>query len=133
VAENTVLKEVLTDEMVEAGARLVRKLDELAIPVTAAFWMLDTEINEWRLFLACPLVQRDGPPAVYEMIYRAIAQLDERTTQVLFMAISVAPDEELIEALRATLRTEADVERIRFRRNVAGGHFIEDALIYRSR
>ena len=38
----------------------------------------------------------------------------------------------VIKALRATVRTGADIERIRYRKNVADGHFIEDALIYRS-
>ena len=133
MAENTVLKEPLTDGMIEAGAQLIRKLDELRVEVTAALWLLDTEINEWRLLLASPLVSREGRVVMYQMIDRAIAQLDEHASAVLFSAISLARENaDLIKRLSATVRTGSDIDRIRFSKNVADGHFIEDALIYRS-
>ena len=133
MAENTVLKEALTEEMIQAGAQLIRKLDEFGVPVATALWLLDTEINEWRLLLASPLVAREGRLVLYETIHRAEAQLGERPAAVLFSAISLArDDDDLIKRLRATVHTGADIERIRFHKNVADGHFIEDALIYRS-
>ena len=133
MAENTVLKEPLTDGMIEAGAQLIRKLDELRVEVTAALWLLDTEINEWRLLLASPLVSREGRVVMYQMIDRAIAQLDEHASAALFSAISLARENaDLIKRLSATVRTGSDIDRIQFSKNVADGHFIEDALIYRS-
>ena len=133
MAENTVLKEALTDDMIEAGAQLIRKLDDMGVEVTTALWLLDTEINEWRLLLASPVVAREGPTTMYRKVGRAREQLDERASETLFLAVSVAPEnEELIERLRATVDTGPGIEQIRFSRNVADGHFIEDALIYRS-
>ena len=133
MAENTILKEALTGEMIEAGAQLIRRLDEMGVDVTSALWLLDTEINEWRLLLASPVVSREGPLVMYDTVERAIAQLDEGAADILLLAMSVAPDDaDLIKRLRATVHTGADIERIRFRKNVADGHFIEDALIYRS-
>ena len=133
MAQNTVLKEALTDAMIEAGAQLIRKLEEMGVPITSALWLLDTEINEWRLLLASPVVAEAGPTTMYRKVRLAREQLDERASEVLFLAVSVAPeDADLIKRLRATVHTGADLERIRFHKNVADGHFIEDALIYRS-
>ena len=133
MAQNTVLKEALTDAMIEAGAQLIRKLEEMGVPITSALWLLDTEINEWRLLLASTVVAEAGPTTMYRKVRLAREQLDERASEVLFLAVSVAPeDADLIKRLRATVHTGADLERIRFHKNVADGHFIEDALIYRS-
>ena len=134
MAQDTVLKEALTDAMIDAGAQLVRKLDEMDIAVTSALWLLDTEINEWRLLLASPVVSQEGPLTMYRKVRLAIAQLDEQASAALFSAISVTDENaDVITGLRATVRTSSDIDRIRFHKNVADGHFIEDALIYRSR
>jgi hypothetical protein len=39
VAENTVVKDQLTDAMVEVGAELTRKLDEAGVLTEAALWL----------------------------------------------------------------------------------------------
>ena len=52
MAENAVVKEQLTDAMIEAGAELTSKLDEIGLSVTAAFWLLIPDLNEWRLLFA---------------------------------------------------------------------------------
>ena len=133
MAENTVLKEPLTNGMIDAGAHLVRKLDEMGVEVTSALWLLDTEINEWRLLLASPVVSQQGPRTMYGKVQLARDELDESDSAVLFSAVSVAPENaDLITRLRATVHTGSAIERIRFSKNVADGHFIEDALIYRS-
>ena len=120
MAQNTVLKEALTDAMIEAGAQLIRKLEEMGVPITSALWLLDTEINEWRLLLASPVVAEAGPTTMYRKVRLARQQLDERASEVLFLAVSVAPeDADLIKRLRAAVHTGADIERIRFRKNVA--------------
>ena len=133
MGENTVLKEALTEDMIEAGAQLIRKLDEMGVQVTTALWLLDTEINEWRLLLASPVVLQEGPTTMYSKVDLAREQIDERASDTLFLAVSVTEDDaDLIKRMRATVHPGADLERIRFRKNVADGHFIEDALIYRS-
>lgn len=120
--------------MIDAGAHLVRKLDEMGVEVTSALWLLDTEINEWRLLLASPVVSQQGPRTMYRNVQLARDALDERDSAVLFSAVSVAEENaELITRLRATVHTGSAIEQIRFSKNIADGLFIEDALIYRSR
>lgn len=55
------VKEQLTPAMVDAGADLTAKLDELGVPVTSALWLFVSDINEWRLLFASPEVSEKGP------------------------------------------------------------------------
>jgi hypothetical protein len=132
MVEKTLVKEQLTSEMAEAGAALTRKLDELGLRATAAFWFFMPDINEWRLLFASPEVSAKGPRAVYDRIRIAIEQLGEIGTSVPLSAIGLLDDNaELIGLLRRVLNTGPGIGRVRFSKNVIDGHFIDDALIYR--
>ncbi len=132
MAEDTVVKESLTEEMIEAGAQLTAKLDEMGLPIVAAMWLFIPDVNEWRLLFASPEVSSLGPREVYKKIDEAQQSLGEKAVAVPFSVISVTDaDNELVGLLRTALRTGPGVARIRFTRNVINGHFIEDALIYR--
>jgi hypothetical protein len=133
VAENSVVKEQLTPDMVDAGAALTAKLDELGVPVTSALWLFVPDLNEWRLLFASAEVSTKGPRDVYEKIRLAI---DGLGPQAAFVPLSVVallePDAELVRLLRSAVRTGPGVSRLRFSKNVVNGHFIDDALIYRA-
>lgn len=132
MAENTVVKEQLTSAMVDAGAELVRKLDEMGISTTAALWLFESEVNEWRLVFASPEVATRGPREVYEKIRQAVEQLKDKASAAPFSAIALLDaDADLIRVLRVGLKTGAGVSRIRVSKNAVNGHYIDDALIYR--
>lgn len=132
MAENTVVKEQLTNAMVDAGAELTRRLDEIGLPTTAAFWRFEPEVNEWRLLFASPEVATKGPREVYGKIQQAIDDLKDKAAAVPLSAIGLIDvDADLIRLLRMAVQTGAGISRIRFSKNVINGHFIDDALIYR--
>jgi len=132
MAENTVVKEQLTDAMIDAGAELTKRLDEVGVPMTAALWLFVPDINEWRLLFASPEVASKGPREVYEKILQAINQLEAKASAAPFSAIGLMdPDADLVRRLRMTVRTGTGLNRIRFSKDVIDGHFIDDALIYR--
>jgi len=132
VAENTVVKEQLTDAMVNAGARLTEKLDEMGLPVTAAFWLFMPEVNEWRLLFASPEIASEGRRAVYDKIRRAIEQLKGTAAAAPLSVIGLMDtDADLIRLLKTAVQTGPGVNSVRFSKNVISGHFIDDALIYR--
>jgi hypothetical protein len=132
MAENAVVKEQLTDAMVEAGAELTRKLEESGMQTTAALWLFDPEINEWRLVFASPEVSAEGPRKVYERIRLALEELGDKASAAPFSVIRLLdPNAELVKLLKTAVRTGSGVGRIRFSKNVINGHFIDDALIYR--
>ncbi len=132
MAEIAVVKEQLTDAMAEAGAELLRKLDQAGTPIVAALWLFEPEINEWRLLFASPDVSTQGPRKVYERIRAALADLGDKAASAPFSMIGLLdPNDELIQLLKSAIHTGYGVARIRFSRNVIDGHFIDDALIYR--
>ena len=132
MAENTVVKEQLTSAMVEAGAELTQKLDEMGLPLTAALWLFEPEVNEWRLVFASPDVAAKGPREVYDRIRQAIDQLKDKAGAAPLSAIALMDaDADLVRLLRIALTTGSGINRIRFSKNAIKGHFIDDALIYR--
>lgn len=133
MAENTVVKEQLTDEMIEAGATLTQKLDELGVQIPVAMWFFEPEINEWRLLFASPQVSAEGPQAVYRKIQEARKALGPEAERLPFSTIGLLDtNHRLVQLLRSAQRTGPGVSRVRFSKNVINGQFIDDALIYRN-
>ena len=133
MAENTVVKEQLTDEMIEAGAQLTQKLEELGLPITVAMWFFLADINEWRLMLASPQLSAEGPRTVYEKIEEARKAIGAGVESLPLSAIGLMDtNHQLVKLLRLAVQTGPGVSRVRFSKNVINGHFIDDALIYRS-
>jgi hypothetical protein len=126
------VKEQLTDSMVQAGAELVASLDDSDTPATAAFWLLEPEIAEWRLIIVTPKVSAQGPRKVYEEIQTALRELGDRASAAPFSVIALrAPESDLIRHLKVAINTGPGIHRIRFSKDVVDGRFIDDALIYR--
>jgi hypothetical protein len=133
MAEDTVVKEQLTNEMIEAGAELTKKLDEMGLHPQVAMWFFLAEINEWRLLFASPAVSTVGPQQVYEQIQQARKTLGRQAEHVPFSAIGLMDNNhQLVRLLHTANHTGPGVSRVRFSKNVIDGHFIDDALIYRN-
>lgn len=133
MAENIVVKEQLTAEMIDVGAALTQKLDELGVPITVALWLFDPESNEWHFVISSPDVSTKGPFEIYDKIHLATQQLGEKAAAVLFLSVRVLHERTvLVQAIRKAIHTGPTVSRVRLKRDVANGHYIEDALIYRS-
>lgn len=132
MAENAVVKEQLTENMIRSGAELTSKLDEIGVSVVAALWFFVPEINEWRLLFASPAVSAQGPRTVYESIHRALEELGGDAAIPLSMIGVLDSEADLVHLLKAAIRTGPGISRIRFSKNVINGHFIDDALIYRA-
>ncbi len=133
MAEDTVVKDSLTDAMIKAGEDLTRKLDEHEWPVVAAFWLYAPEQNTWKLLLASPVVALQGPRRAYQDIQAALAALPNR--QVVPLTLReievIEPRHHLVSLLRTAINTGPTINGIRFTGNVVNGQFINDAYIYR--
>lgn len=132
MAEEVVVKEVLTKEMIEAGAELTRLLDQTRLVVSASLWLYIPESNIWRLIIVSPEVETSGPRKVYQKIQPVLSQILEEKPSIGLKDISVVENgNPLIALLRMAIRTGDDISGIRFSKNTINGHFIEDAYIYR--
>jgi hypothetical protein len=75
MAEETVVKEILTKEIIEAGADLTRRLDEASLKVSASLWLYIPDSNLWRLIIASPTVRKNGPKKVYQKIQSILSKI----------------------------------------------------------
>lgn len=132
MAEETMVKEMLTKEMIQAGADLVRRLDEAHLEVDASLWLYIPDANLWRLVIASPAVKDEGPKRVYQKIQSVLSQAPDDAYKVALSDISVVENTDpLVTLLRTSVKTGMDISGRRFSRNTINGHFIEDAYLYR--
>lgn len=130
MAEETLVKEALTDEMIKTGASVVENLDRHRFLVDAALWFYLTGTNQWRLVLATPEVHLDGPKKTYKRLLSALRNANVHGVSLDDVSVLDTRDP-LIQLFRGTLQTGRSVNGIRFSRNTINGQFIEDAYIYR--
>jgi len=132
MAEETVVKEMLTQEMVQAGAEITRRLDEAHLEVRASLWLYMPDKNLWRLIVASPAVRHDGPKKVYQQIQTILSKMSDKTWKIPLHDISVVEDSDpLIVSLGTSIGTKDGISGRRFSRDTINGHFIEDAYIYK--
>lgn len=132
MAEDSLVKPLLTSAMIKGGLELTKKLDENHWPVRASLWLYASEANQWILILASPLAKKDGPKRSYEAIQTALESIETEEGAITLSDIKVTdPEHPLLTLLRVAVRTGSDLAGIRFTKNVINGHLIEDAHIYR--
>lgn len=132
MVEELVVKDALTEAMIEAGKQLLQVLDKNPeITVNAALWLYTPENNSWRFIVASPQTQKFGPKKMYEAVLSALSMI---ATTYPFLALTdirvVTSDDDLIRRLHRLVVSGDDVA-IRFSRGVIDGRYIEDAYIYR--
>jgi hypothetical protein len=132
MAEEILVKEALTEEMKVAGAELTRKLDEVSWPVVASFWYFAPSENQWKLMLASPRVESDGPRLAYEEIGKALRTLEAYFDGLEYIS-AVAPGHHVVQALALAASTVPTGKTLsgRFSAKMINGRYIEDAYIYR--
>jgi hypothetical protein len=99
--------------------------------VQAAIWFYLTDSGEWRLLIASPFVEKDGPKKAYSFVQGVLAKSSPPLGISLKDISVVSPKHHLISLLRRAIRTGPEISDIRFTRNVINNTLIEDAYIYR--
>ena len=130
MAEETVVKEVLSDEMKRDGAALTRALDEAGWPMIASFWYYESDDNFWKLMLASPRVSTDGPKEAYGAVIDALDALHQPRRKLKNITV-VKPNNPIVEALASTVQTGWTIGGIPFSRRAINGSIVEDAYLYR--
>jgi hypothetical protein len=127
-----VVREVLSEQMIGAGVKLIERLDQSESNVQAALWLFLPEEKIWKLMIISPLVKTDGPRSFYKHILDANKKADESESIISLNDVGVADTSiPLISLLRIAISTGGGIGGIRFSKNTINGVFIEDAYIYR--
>lgn len=132
MAKELLVTEMLSEQMIMAGADLLKKLDESLCNVKAAFWMYFPDEKTWKYIVASPLVKDEGPRKYYKRIIDANAKIGNTENVISLNDISVSNiDNQLIQLLKFAISTGDSISNIRFSKNTVNGVFIDDTHIYR--
>ena len=130
--KEVVVREFLSEPMIEAGKRLIERLDESDSNVQAAFWMFFPDERCWKLIVASESVEHDGPRQFYKRIAEANKKADESESVVSLHDIGATDTSDtFVNLLKTAISTGDEIAGIRFSKNAINGTFIEDSYIYR--
>ncbi len=122
----------LVERDIEAGRRLIGALDAADFPVAAALWQFSAEEGAWRLVIASPKVNKEGPRAAYTAIQSIVRETGVVTR---LSQISAVPDNDpVVMAFRIHSGTAGKpyLGGTYFRRTAVGDVFVDDAYVYRA-
>ena len=119
--------------MIKAGAKLIERLDIEKSQVKSAFWLYISDEKIWKLIIASPLVDSEGPRKFYKRIVAANESAEKDEDVISLNDIGVTnTSNQIVQILKIAVGTGAGISGIRFSRNTINGVFIEDCYIYRS-
>ena len=133
MAKDILVTESLSSPMVQAGFNLIERLDNSGSQIKSAFWLYFSEDKAWKLIIASPLVDSEGPREFYRKIVNANAIADENEEVISLNDIGVTgPNNHIVQLIKIAVTTGEGISGLRFSRNTINGNYIEDSYIYRS-
>jgi len=123
----------LTKELIDEGARLVKKLDERGLAPDVAFWLYFPEEQSWKLLLVAVGLAKKGPKAAYSKVQTILAKYAQEFENIrLEDLVLEKPDARVVELIRKAVRKGPVVRGFRIKNNVVDGTLVEDAFVYRA-
>ena len=133
MAKDVLVMDALSEQMIEAGAKLIERLDADDAEVKSAFWFFSSEDNKWKLIIASTLVGSEGPKKFYMRVIKANQTANAEEVVVSLHDIEVVnTNRQIVQLMKTIINTGNGISGIRFSRNTINGVFIEDAYIYRT-
>lgn len=120
---------VLVDRDRDVGRKVLTALTKAKIPVSVSFWAYVSQLSEWHLFIATPLVDSKGPRFAYDQVLRVLHEEgidDDVPWRRIFLR---SPKERLFKLMERQVRA-TQLETPTAVNEEIGGTFVEDAYIY---
>ena len=134
MVDKILVKGQLTSEMIEAGRHLLARLKESNHEVTAAYWLYNPDAGEWRLTLAMPEVDADGPREVYSRIWSVLSGNGGTFIGLDLSNITVvSPADRFVRTLlhyQKQSATHNNLPNPRISRFELGDTYVEDMYLY---
>jgi hypothetical protein len=123
--------EILVSEDIEAGRNVIEALDKANFPVEAAFWLYESNLERWTLWIATPRAGGDLQKA-YMTVLDILSRVSDREILDLPRIRLEIPQNRTVEAVKSLIEVKG-LSDVRMRYNLGDhGVFIEDTLIYRT-
>jgi hypothetical protein len=121
----------LVTQQLEDGKRLLQRLAEEGIAVTAACWVKESESGRWYLYIASPLVGEDGATKqAYRRILPLVRQMPQPFWVDPFDVKAVAPSAPLAEAVARLYKGYPGTGPLRYDDYRLGDVSVEGAYVY---
>lgn len=121
---------ILVKQKIDEGAELIRTLDSNNFPVTSALWYFDTDDKKWKLVIASPTYDTQGPRSVYETIQRYVPAVSLDGLALTDIA-ATSPSNKLLVLLRQVFSAPNGISNLSLRGNTINNTYIEAVHIYR--
>jgi len=132
MAEEVLVKEPLTQDMIEAGQEMAQILTATGYEYDALFWLYTSEANMWRLTIVSSKV-KDGPLKAYAELREALESVPNGLVQKrnlgLFGISLMNADDPLVLALAGASKM-TNLSDQRLTRTYINWVYIEDAYVY---
>ena len=133
MAQELLVSDHLTTEMISTGTLVIKSLDSAKVGLKAAFWRYLPDERTWRLFLVSPQVRNLGPTAVYRKVNDAIARMPVDALRPKTNDISILDDKSMTYTrIRSLLSDPSSSSGVRLARSSAGGKLADDLYVYRA-
>jgi hypothetical protein len=123
-----VFKKILVRDLISEGERLLEGLRRNRFPVVAALWSYFPESMEWRLVLASPAVDHQGPLAAYGRVQRVLSGTNPSQLTLSDIAL-IGPESADYQNLRQVLSRPGQFTT-GAATSQAGNVIFEDSYVY---
>lgn len=101
------------------------------VPFRAVFWLYEEDRDAWKLIVATPLVNEEGPFEVYGAIDRILKAHFPEGELKLIDVRAVSPDDRLIQGMVRRYGHKVNASGERLSRELFGDQYVEQAVLYR--
>jgi hypothetical protein len=130
MAEEILVKEILTAEEITAGEELLKRLDRSQAEIFAAYWVYVSAITEWHLEFVSPQVESEGPLDFYRKVNNLLSYPPEIYYLTLNTIMVLGPNYSFYKLLRSALKPKKDLSGVRLNHYIVGNDLV-DLYIYR--
>ena len=121
-------KATLVSLDIEAGSRVVSRLENAGIGVKVALWMTTPEYEEGRLVLASSQLDQTNPLHAYEQVAQILqGEFSYSPPAILILKMR----DPFIQQLRQFFGKTKSVEGMRLGGQIIGNRFVSDAYVYK--
>jgi len=131
MAQEILVKEALTEKMIEAGDELIQRLAKTDFKLVAALWLWHVEPAEWWLTLSSPWIDKHGLNKAYRKIDEALSRPVPIAGLNPLDISAVETNRPWIKALRVHAKERrTNLANTRLRYFGFGDDSVDDAYIY---
>jgi hypothetical protein len=130
MAEEILVKEPFTKEMIQAGEALKGILVNAGFNLAAIFWLYTSDTNKWRLMIASPQVDNEGPKRTYATIREILSEVSGEVPDLDLWSITVLGSGETLVRTLAGANRHLGLSNKRLPGIYLNGVYIEDIYVY---